>query len=70
MDASACVICLDNIRAGQPVFVASCGHGWHYRCIRPLLVKTYPQFLCPCCKSVCDLENSDGGSSSESETEN
>lgn len=53
---TACVICLCDIKPGQPMFVASCSHVWHYRCIRPLLVKTYPQFLCPTCKGVCDLE--------------
>lgn len=55
-ELTACVICLDDIRPCQAVFVSSCSHSWHYRCIRPLLVKTYPQFLCPNCKAVCDLE--------------
>jgi pSer/pThr/pTyr-binding forkhead associated (FHA) protein len=55
-DLIPCVICLDDIKPCQAVFVSSCSHSWHYRCIRPLLVKTYPQFLCPNCKAVCDLE--------------
>lgn len=55
-ELTPCVICLDDIKPCQPVFVSSCSHAWHYRCIRPLLVKTYPQFLCPNCKAVCDLE--------------
>lgn len=55
-ELSPCAICLDDIKPGQPVFVSSCSHSWHYKCIRPLLVKTYPQFLCPNCKAVCDLE--------------
>lgn len=59
MGLSPCVICLDDIKACQAVFVSSCSHSWHYRCIRPLLVKTYPQFLCPNCKAVCDLEAAD-----------
>lgn len=55
-ELTPCVICLDDIKPCQPVFVASCSHSWHYRCIRPLLIKTYPQFLCPNCKAICDLE--------------
>lgn len=55
-ELTPCVICLDDIKPCQAVFMSSCSHSWHYRCIRPLLVKTYPQFLCPNCKAVCDLE--------------
>ena len=31
---------------------------WHYKCIRPILNdhKTWPQFLCPNCRAVADLE--------------
>ena len=31
---------------------------WHYKCIRPILNdhKTWPQFLCPNCRAVTDLE--------------
>ena len=31
---------------------------WHYKCIRPILNdhKTFPQFLCPNCRAVTDLE--------------
>ena len=55
-ELTPCVICLDDIKPCQAVFMSSCSHSWHYKCIRPLLVKTYPQFLCPNCKAVCDLE--------------
>ncbi|GMM43805.1 ubiquitin-conjugating protein [Pichia kluyveri] len=56
--ATTCVICLEDVHVGESAFLAGCGHCWHYRCIRPLLVKTYPQFLCPNCKCVSDLEHS------------
>ncbi|VEU21152.1 DEKNAAC102099 [Brettanomyces naardenensis] len=55
-DLTPCVICLGPIKPCQAVFVASCSHSWHYKCIRPLIVKTYPQFMCPNCKAVCDIE--------------
>lgn len=40
------------------MFVAPCSHVWHYKCIRPILNdhKTWPQFLCPNCRAVADLE--------------
>ena len=42
----------------QSLFVAPCSHVWHFKCIRTLLNdhKTYPQFLCPNCRAVTDLE--------------
>ncbi|CDK26061.1 unnamed protein product [Kuraishia capsulata CBS 1993] len=53
----SCAICLNDIKPCQAVFVSSCSHSWHYKCIRPIVVKSYPQFLCPNCKAVCDLES-------------
>ncbi|GMM32273.1 ubiquitin-conjugating protein [Martiniozyma asiatica (nom. inval.)] len=55
-DVEPCVICLGGIKPSQAVFVSPCSHSWHYKCVRPLVVKTYPQFSCPNCKSICDLE--------------
>ncbi|KAG7882232.1 hypothetical protein KL905_000273 [Ogataea polymorpha] len=55
-EVSPCAICLSAIKPCQAVFVSSCSHSWHYKCIRPIVVKTYPQFLCPNCKAVCDME--------------
>lgn len=55
-DLPSCVICLGPIKPCQAVFVASCSHSWHYKCIRPLIVKNYPQFMCPNCKAICDIE--------------
>ncbi len=42
----------------QSLFVAPCSHVWHFKCIRPILSdhKSYPQFLCPNCRAVTDLE--------------
>ena len=42
----------------QSLFVAPCSHVWHFKCIRPILnnEKVYPQFLCPNCRAVADLE--------------
>ncbi|PRT55290.1 E3 ubiquitin-protein ligase DMA2 [Wickerhamiella sorbophila] len=54
-----CTICLTSVRPGQPLFISACTHGWHYKCIRPLLVRTYPQFQCPNCRLVYDLEEED-----------
>jgi hypothetical protein len=39
------------------LFVAPCSHVWHYKCIRPILNgPTWPNFLCPNCRAVADLE--------------
>lgn len=51
-----CSICLVAIAPCQPLFVAPCSHVWHYKCIRPIVVKNYPNFQCPNCRSMCDLE--------------
>lgn len=42
----------------QSLFVAPCSHVWHFKCIRPIVndPKLYPQFLCPNCRAVADLE--------------
>lgn len=41
----------------QSLFVAPCSHVWHYKCIRPILnAPTWPNFLCPNCRAVADLE--------------
>lgn len=41
----------------QSLFVAPCSHVWHYKCIRPILNgATWPNFLCPNCRAVADLE--------------
>lgn len=54
--ATECSICLNAIQPGHPLFISTCGHWWHYRCIHPLLQKSYPLFSCPNCRYVCDLE--------------
>ncbi|KAK3045010.1 hypothetical protein LTS18_014790, partial [Coniosporium uncinatum] len=55
--SSECSICLMSIAPCQSLFVAPCSHVWHYKCIRPILNgSTYPNFLCPNCRAVADLE--------------
>ncbi|KAI9794914.1 MAG: hypothetical protein M1833_007361 [Piccolia ochrophora] len=55
--SSECSICLYSIAPCQSLFVAPCSHVWHYKCIRPILNgTTWPQFLCPNCRAVTDLE--------------
>lgn len=39
----------------QALFVAPCSHVWHYKCIKPLVDKSYPTFLCPNCRAIADL---------------
>ncbi|ODQ78291.1 hypothetical protein BABINDRAFT_27652, partial [Babjeviella inositovora NRRL Y-12698] len=55
-DQNECAICLLDIEPCQAVFISPCSHLWHYKCIRPILLKCYPQFFCPNCRSMCDLE--------------
>lgn len=57
MHTSECAICLMSIAPCQSLFVAPCSHVWHYKCIRPILNgPTWPNFLCPNCRAVADLE--------------
>lgn len=54
---SECSICLMSIAPCQSLFVAPCSHVWHYKCIRPILNSPqWPNFLCPNCRAVTDLE--------------
>jgi pSer/pThr/pTyr-binding forkhead associated (FHA) protein len=64
-ELSECAICLLKVKPCQAVFISPCSHCWHYKCIRPIVVKSYPQFLCPNCRETCDLE----ADLEESETE-
>lgn len=51
-----CAICLLKLEPCQALFISPCSHSWHYKCIRPIIIKSYPQFYCPNCRSMCDLE--------------
>lgn len=51
-----CAICLLTLDPCQALFISPCSHSWHYKCIRPVIIKSYPQFYCPNCRSMCDLE--------------
>jgi pSer/pThr/pTyr-binding forkhead associated (FHA) protein len=54
---SECTICFNAVAPLQALFVAPCGHVWHYKCIRQILVGPhYPNFPCPNCRLVADLE--------------
>ncbi|KAH0602683.1 uncharacterized protein H6S33_008333 [Morchella sextelata] len=53
---SECSICLMPVAPCQSLFVAPCSHVWHYKCIRPLVEKDYPSFLCPNCRAIADLD--------------
>lgn len=53
---SECAICLLKLEPCQALFISPCSHSWHYKCIRPIIIKRYPQFYCPNCRSICDLE--------------
>ncbi|CAN3358182.1 E3 ubiquitin-protein ligase Dma1p [Diutina catenulata] len=55
-DPSECAICLMKIEPCQAIFMSPCSHSWHYKCIRPIIIKSYPQFYCPNCRTMCDLE--------------
>lgn len=67
-ELAECAICLLRVQPCQAVFISPCSHCWHYKCIRPVVVKSYPQFLCPNCRETCDLE-ADLESDTEAEEE-
>jgi len=57
VNSSECSICLNQVRPCQALFVAPCSHVWHYKCVRNLVHgPSYPNFLCPNCRFVADLE--------------
>lgn len=56
LHTSECSICLMSVAPCQALFVAPCSHVWHFKCIRPLVLKSYPVFLCPNCRAIADLE--------------
>lgn len=56
-DLSECAICLLGLEPCQALFISPCSHCWHFKCIRPIIMKSYPQFYCPNCRSICDLES-------------
>lgn len=45
------------IQPCQALFVAPCSHTWHYKCVRPIIVSSYPSFLCPNCRATWYLED-------------
>lgn len=53
-----CCICLFAIAPAQALFVAPCSHAYHFKCIRPLIIQHYPNFLCCVCRKYADLEAS------------
>lgn len=55
-ELSECAICLMKVDPCQALFMSPCSHAWHYKCIRPIIIKSYPQFYCPNCRTMCDLE--------------
>lgn len=55
--SSECSICLNPVAPCQALFVAPCSHVWHYKCVRNLINgNNYPNFLCPNCRFVADLD--------------
>lgn len=56
-NSSECSICLNPIAPCQALFVAPCSHVWHYKCVHTFIHEAnYPNFLCPNCRAVADLE--------------
>jgi pSer/pThr/pTyr-binding forkhead associated (FHA) protein len=57
VNSSECSICLNPVAPCQALFVAPCSHVWHYKCVRNLINgPNWPNFLCPNCRFVADLE--------------
>jgi len=57
VNTSECSICLNPVAPCQALFVAPCSHVWHYKCVRNLIHgPNWPNFLCPNCRFVADLE--------------
>lgn len=67
LDEEDCSICLSKIKPCQAIFISPCSHNWHFHCVRRLVMSSYPQFVCPNCRSACDLEATLESSDSEEE---
>ncbi|QHS73753.1 ubiquitin-conjugating protein DMA1 [Saccharomyces paradoxus] len=71
LEQEDCSICLNKIKPCQAIFISPCAHSWHFHCVRRLVIMSYPQFMCPNCRTNCDLETTlESESESESESEN
>lgn len=70
LEEEDCSICLCKIKPCQAIFISPCSHSWHYQCIRRLVMTQYPQFVCPNCRSSCDLEASLDSDDDEDYVEN
>jgi len=55
VNITECCICLFSVTARQALFVAPCGHVFHYKCLRMLLNQHHPGFICPLCREYWDL---------------
>lgn len=64
-DEDDCSICLSKIKPCQAIFISPCSHSWHFHCVRRLVMLSYPEFVCPNCRSTCDLEASESDSDSD-----
>lgn len=67
LEGDDCSICLSKIKPCQAIFISPCSHSWHFHCIRRLVMLQYPQFVCPNCRSACDLESTIESSDEESD---
>lgn len=56
VNSSECSICLNSVAPCQALFVAPCSHVWHFKCIRALVMPTWPSFQCPNCRAFADLD--------------
>ncbi|KAF9069193.1 hypothetical protein BDP27DRAFT_1325778 [Rhodocollybia butyracea] len=64
-----CCICLSPLTIRQSLFISGpCSHSFHFKCIRPLLEKTYYRsFTCPLCRTYVDLDENVEVESNEEE---
>ncbi|KAI9311363.1 hypothetical protein BX666DRAFT_2075704, partial [Dichotomocladium elegans] len=53
-EVDECCICLYALAPFQALFVAPCSHSFHFMCIQSLL-KSYPGFQCPICRTYSNL---------------
>lgn len=49
----SCCICLSDIKKEKEYITLSCGHQYHYKCIRDW-IRTKPN--CPLCRKTCNLK--------------
>ena len=49
---TTCMICLEDFKFLSTITKTSCGHMYHYNCLKPWIDRSVNNFTCPYCRKV------------------